>query len=170
MKIINPLEIKRISLPIIVFSDDVRGFFGWLIKNHTKGNYNHVMIMINPGKVVTQGASYKEIPITHYMKGKHRLKFFQPDLDGVKKLKMIEAAEKDLAKPFYRKWYDWPATFGQFIGVKWIQSPWQNFCSEVVAKYLRMFYSIFKRPSPMELNKLCEKIEGIKYYGHWMKD
>ena len=126
--------------------------------------------MINPDKVVTQGSTYKEIPIANYMQGKHRLKFFRPNLDNADKLKIIELVKKDLKEPFYRKWYDWTAIFGQLIGVKWIQSPWQYFCSERVAKYMRLFYEIPKRPTPAELNKFCEEIEGIKYYGHYLYD
>jgi len=126
--------------------------------------------MINPGKVVTQGGTYKEVPITDYMKGKHRLKFFKPDLSGEDKVKMIEAVEEDLKQPFYRKWYDWPAIFGFFIKVKWIQSPWQSFCSERVAKYLRMFFDIPLRPSPAALNQACEAIEKMIYYGHYLDD
>ena len=75
--IIDPLEIKKEDMPIFVFSDDLRGFLGWGIKNHTQGNYNHSMIMIEPGYVVTQGLTYKEIPIADYMKPSARLKFWR---------------------------------------------------------------------------------------------
>ncbi len=170
MRIVDPLRISKLALPMIVLSDDTRSFFGWAIKNHTHGLYNHIMIMINPQKVVTQGLTYKEIPITKYMEGKHRLKFWQPDLSGEDKLRMIEAVEKDLKKPFWRKGYDFLGIFGQSIKVRWIQNPWKEYCSEVITKYLRMFFVISKRRSPAELNRICGDLEGVKYYGHWIKD
>ena len=170
MKIIDPLKISKEALPLIVFSDDRRGLFSFGIRVHTKGNYSHCMVMIHPGRVVTQGATYKEIPILKYMAGRYRLKFWQPELDGIDKRKMITAVEKDLKQPFWKKWYDGLGVVGQLFRIRWLQSPWQCFCSERVAKYLRMFFIVPKRPSPAELNRLFEERSGMKYYGHYLDD
>ncbi|GAG51830.1 unnamed protein product, partial [marine sediment metagenome] len=71
MKLIYPTKITIDDLPMVVFSDDVRGFLPWMIKAHTQGSYNHCMWMVDPGYFVTQAWTYKEIDIKRYMGGRH---------------------------------------------------------------------------------------------------
>jgi hypothetical protein len=187
MQIINPLDISRGSLPLFVFSDDMRSFMGWMIKSHSKGNWNHIMMMINPGKVVTQGGLYHEIPITEYMKPNIRLKFWQyRNLPIKNKEEIIRMIYKELHKPIWLKWtnwYDWIGIIGQGLGkihpiFRKINNPWQRYCSERVRprvaqlpinkKFLNE--NLSQKPAPGEINQFFKKIDEMIIFGYWDKD
>lgn len=171
MKIISLLEIKKVSLPLLVLTDDIRGAISFSIKAHSKGNYNHTMWLIEPGVLASQGGMYKRVPLEKYMTGRHRLKLWQPDLSGTEKLELIETINKALDAPWWTRTYDYIGIFGQLVGLKCIQNPWQDYCSEKDSAYIRKYIpEIPLRPSPSQLNKACEKIEKMKYFGHWFLD
>lgn len=172
MKIINPLIIPKEAFPILVLSDDVRGLFSLTIKIHAHGNYNHTMWLIEPNVLASQGLwLYKRVALKNYMTGKHRLKFWQPDLTGVQKQELIKTVNNSLNQPWWKRTYDYVGIVGQAIGIKSLQIPFQNYCSERDANYIRKYYPDFPlRPSPPQVNRACEAIEGIKYYGHWFID
>ena len=174
-KIIDPLHIPTNLFPIFVFSDDLRGFIGWAIKSHSKGSYNHCMIMTRPGFVATQGWTYKEVPIETYMKGQHRLKFwYYKDIDNIDIVDISTEVVKDLNQSWWKKSYDWLGIIGQAINIRWLQNPFKNYCSERVAKYARLINKledkIPKQPSPAELNQAFINIPQMKIYGYWFKD
>jgi len=174
--IIDPLSLKRQHLPVIVLTDDIRGFMGWIIKAHQHGNYNHIMMMVYPGSVVTQGWTYKEVDIEEtYMTGKHRLKFWRiKDLTPQERINIEEAVDKDLKAPWYRKMYDVVGIIGKLIRIRKIQSPWQYYCNERVERYLRLIPSLrLKIPlhsSPSHLNKLFKGLTEMEFVGYWFKD
>jgi len=171
MKIINPLIIPKEALPILVFSDDMRGLFSLGIKVHSKGIYNHTMWLIEPKVLASQGGLYKRVPLVKYMTGRHRLKFVQPDLTGVEKLELIETINKALNQPWWLRTYDYVGVLGQLVRLRSIQIPFQNYCSERDANYIRKYIKeIPLRPSPSRLNRACKNIERMKYYGHWAQD
>lgn len=171
MKIINPLDIKKEALPLLVFTDDVRGFISFGIKVHSKGNYNHTMMLIEPNVLTSQGVLYRRVPLEKYMTGRHRLKFWQPDLSHFKKVRLIETIEEALNQPWWRRTYDYVGILGQLIRLRCIQNPFQSYCSERDSAYLREYIpEIPLRPSPSVLNKACEEIEKMVYYGHWFMD
>ena len=171
MKIINPLKITEKALPILVLSDEIRGLISFGIKVHSKGNYNHTMWLIEPGVLASQGTLYKRVPLKKYLSGRHRLKFWQPDLTGNEKVELIETINKALNQPWWKRTYDYIGIIGQLFRLRSIQIPFQNYCSERDSNYIRKYIpEIPLRPSPSQFNKACEKIERMKYYGHWMKD
>ena len=107
MRLIDPLKIKSEDLPLIVFSDDLRGFFAWGIRVHSEGNYSHSMLMIREGTFVTQGGTYSEIPITKYMSNRYRLKFWKiKGLTEDDKSRIRFAVDEDLAQNWWHKSYD----------------------------------------------------------------
>lgn len=171
--IINPLmDLQIKDLPVIVLVDDARSFIGWGIKHHTNGNYNHAMIMTKLGAVATQNWVYKEMPLQEYLKPQLMLKFWTyTPMSGVSRRGIEEMVIKDLKKPWWGRRYDFLGIVGQFTGIKWIQSPWANFCSEIVAKYLRtvpqLTKTIPKEPSPSGLNDLFNKTPGFVCLGYW---
>ena len=173
MKIINPLEIKSEDLPLIVFSDDLRGFFAWGIRVHTEGLYSHAMLMVTPKEVVTQGGTYSEVPIEKYMSNRYRLKFWSiKNLTIYDKIRILDAVNEDLKQPWWRKRYDWlGVAIGQLFRVKWIQNPFTYYCSERVAKYLRLIPflkdKIPAQPAPSKLNKLFKTLPELEVYGYW---
>lgn len=175
MNIIDPLNIKKEDLPLIVFSDDLKGFIGWAIKAHTDGVYNHVMIMMRPGYVVTQGWTYKEIPIEKYMSSRYRLKFWQiKDIEHRDILAIRNAVDDDLEASWWAKSYDWLGIVGQFLKLRGINNPKKSYCSERIANYLNLLSylkdDIPLHPSPSRLNKIFKTLDRMKVLGWWMAD
>lgn len=171
MKIIKPLEITKKELPILVLSDDVRDPVSFVIKVHDKGNYGHTMWWIEPEVLASQGGLYKRVPLEKYLSGRHRLKFWQPNLTGSEKIELIRTINAKLDQPWWFRTYDYVGIFGQLVRLKSIQIPFQNYCSERDARYIRKYIpEIPLRPSPSELNRACEKIKKMKYYGHFVND
>lgn len=171
MKLINPLQIPKEAFPMLVLSDEVRGIISFSIKVHQEGYYGHTMWLIEPNVLASQGKLYRRVPLKKYLSGRHRLKFWQPDLVGTEKLELIETIVKALDQPWWKRMYDYVGIFGQLFRLKSIQLPFQNYCSERDSAYIRKYIpKIPLRPSPPELNRACDEIERMKYYGHWIPD
>lgn len=175
MKIIDPYKIKISDLPLFVLSDNMRGFFSFGIKTHTDGNYSHIMTMTSPNYFDTQVWIYKQVPISAYMKRGYRLKFWKYNgFSLVERMSIIEAIRKDLKAPLWERTYDILGIVGQFVHLRWINIPWKNFCSERVAKYLRMCEKlreqILVHPSPADLNRLFKDIIEFECLGYWIME
>lgn len=160
-RFVDPINFTETDLPIIVLADDRRGFFGWGIKAHEHGNYNHAMIAHKPGYLVTQGFdSFKEVRITSYLDSGQMLKFWRIKNMSQGEINTISRnITRRISLPWYKKSYDWIGIFGQLIHVKFIQSPFQSFCSEQVrADYIspvdRSARLVPKEPSPSDLDRV----------------
>ena len=175
-KFVDPLTFNDNDTPIIILCDDLRGFTGWAIKSHTKGNYNHACIIHRPGRIVSQGfTSFKAHDISVYLTPGMMLKFWRiKDLTMLEKVSIRSAISSRLALPWWRRTYDFLGVVGgQLTGMKWIQSPFQAFCSEqVMDDYISVIprakaVEIYK-PSPSELNAAFtnhpELMECLGYY------
>ena len=174
-KIIDPLALTQDQMPVIVLCDDLRGFLGWIIKAHTSGNYCHAMIMRQPGQTVTQNNVLKEIPILGYMKPAEMLKFWRIKNLTADEAKIIfDAIAKDLAKPWWKRMYDLVGLIGQAVWMPFIQTPGLNYCSENVAKYMRMIPR-FKAWLPAEVNPskmdavFKSHSEDMELVGYWFQ-
>lgn len=125
-------DIPLDQYPVIVFADNNSDPVNSAIKVRTGANYSHVMWMIEPGVMASQGfMNYAKVPIDKYMNASERMKFV--GLNGVTALgrkAIIDSINAKLNGPFYRKWYDWLGIFGQLVGLPWIQTPWFDYCSE----------------------------------------
>lgn len=168
-KIINPAELS--SFPIVVLCSDMRGVVSSLIKIRT-GNFNHAMIMVRPGLVVTQNFVLKEIPISKYMESGRIMQFWA--INGLTKddlEKMVCQINKDLKSPWWARSYDFLGILGQATGLTWIQSPFGNYCSENVAKYLRILKKdVPKRPDPSDLGILFKNSpDDFENIGMWVE-
>ena len=165
---INIYEIKE--FPVIVLVDDRRSFLGFAIKNHSKGNYNHIMILFMPDMLASQDMSgYRIVNISKYLKRKYMLKFWA--YTGNKRDELIDSIKKDLKASKVSKSYDFLGIIGQLLHWKWINNPRTYFCSERVSKHLRKIgMKLPKRPSPSELNQLFKKKKNMKLLGHWFED
>ena len=170
--LIDPLDLTQEDMPVFVFSDDRRSFIGWAIKAHSKGNYNHIMIMVNPCRVVTQGGTYKEIPIKRYMKPFIHLKFWKcHNITPAEAYQIFNKVGKDLKLPWWRKLYDFIGIVGHLVGVRWVNIPWLSYCSERVLSYVRVILKdVESRQSPAELNELFKKEKRMTLIGHWWED
>ena len=174
-KIINPLNFKDEDMPLFVLSDDLRSFIGWGIKAHSGGNYNHIMIMVKPGYIISQGVSYKEIPIKEYMKSSQMLKFWKyKNIIEQEKDFILTKAEADLKEPWWKRRYDYLGIVGQFFHIRWLNDPFRRYCSERVAEYLCLIKPIKekipKKPSPADLNRLFNQIPEFEVVGYYWED
>lgn len=156
------LDIPERCLPLLVLSDNLRSFFGWAIKAHEHGCYNHLMWMVTPGFFHTQDVVFRRVPATKYLDGSHRLKFWtninwnapaQPRLSLLRcKVRM------DAQKKWWKRLYDPLAIVGQAFNMNWIQIPGIDICSDK-ASYLKLVdreYDL-KHPSPTDVNRWCSE-------------
>src|SRR3990167_9081560 len=134
----NPCDIKKEDGPFIVFSDQTSGWMEFLIKFRTKGNWNHVMLCLEPGYFVSQGNTYSKAPFSRYMRKNFRLKFVS--IAGITeegKQAIRDSVEEKLQLPWWKKMYDFPGILGQAIGVKGFNVPWWEYCSEDAPNHLK---------------------------------
>lgn len=121
-----------VNAPYIVLSDITNDLVASLIKVRTNGNYNHVMTSIKQGELETQGGLYKTLPMDAYMKKGHRLKFYTLNVSPDAIQSFMADIQKELAAPFWQRWYDWIGILGQAIGQEWFNTPGLKYCSERV--------------------------------------
>jgi len=170
--LINPYSIKQEDLPLVVLSDHTSGWIQFLIKMKSNANYNHIMWMHKPGMLASQGNMFSEIPLSRYMTGNSRLKFWKPKWTTSSRLLILNMIDIDLKKHWWHRKYDYLGILGQAIGIKKINSPGSMYCSERVAYYLRkVFDGIPAHPSPHDLNQLFKtKEEDFQVYERWQAD
>lgn len=162
--------------PIMIFSRNLRSWLGSSISTVTSNTYNHFMWQIDYSNLATQDNFWHKESIFNYMQGEHILKFVVDTRWTVQqRIELLEAMDKDLAKPFYNRAYDYLAIFGQAIHQPWIQIPWLDICSER-GKYLRITDSEYrlKHPSPGDINTYQKEHQetehegGYKVIGRWL--
>lgn len=177
-------DIPANDFPLIVFADHTYGWVEAFIKIRTKGEYNHVMVAIAPDTFATQGGTYSKQPFKAYMKDGNRLKFVR--IIGLTKEganKILASVEEKLAMPWYRKTYDWLGILGQAIGIKKINSPLAEYCSEDVAQHVKACADTFPNKyktilelmpahgSPQDLNEYVKKYPSLfETYLRWDSD
>lgn len=173
---IDPYELLTSQLPVFILCDNLRDFIGWSIKAHTSGNYSHCVVMINPYKVVSQDVVLNERLIDSYRSEKYVLKFYQiKNITEDEKQLITNAVKDDLNKPWYKRFYDVVGFVGQAFDIYKLQLPSLNYCSENVAKYMRLIPRIAlwlpKEVSPSKINDLCKQHpEDVELLGYWIKD
>ena len=164
---INPYKIKE--FPVIILVDNRRSFISWAIKAHSKGNYQHVMILYMHDLCASQDATYKTVHIDKYLKKHVMLKFWV--YTGKEKEKILDSIRRDLITSRLERRYDFLGILGQLLRLKWINNPKTYYCSERVAKHMRDAGMILpKHPSPSKLNQLFKEIPEMKCLGHWFAD
>lgn len=182
--ILNPHEIGYDDLPLIVLSDHSSGLIEWIIKWRTKGTYNHIMWLIFPGLLASQGNTYSMVPIERYMRYGNRLKFIEvAGLTDIEKIRIRISIEKKLKLPWWKKLYDWPGILGQALGVTGININGLNYCSEDVVSHLfpciesvegdlkEVLSQLPFHGSPEDLNDYFKQHpQHFKIYGRWDSD
>jgi len=173
-KRIDPLQIPESDLPLIVMEEDRRSFLGWAIKDHSKGNYNHICEMTKPGMVASQDpCGFKEKPIDVYLKPQIFLKFWRyMPLTAQIKETWLSGIDKELKQSGWARRYDFLGILGQAINVRWLQSPWAHYCSERVAEHIQkpLNIDIPKKPTPNDMNMAFNKDARFEVYGYWFMD
>ena len=175
LKLVDPRSFTQedfdVSGPIFVESADMRGFFGFGIRLRTKSNFNHSMMMRQPGLICSQNLFYKEVPIEQYMKPGMILKFWVcQDITAVEKRYIQHKIKRDLAKPWYKRFYDFPGVVGQLFGMRWFNISWLNYCSERVARKVRVILPSLRRyPTPEDIEIEFKRSRRMKILGYWFK-
>ncbi len=145
-------KFKRVR---IVFADHDYGIIASIIKGRTKGKWSHVMLEVEEGIVATQGfTDYVKVPLINYMKDGNKLKFIELDgLTDVGIQAVLDSVNKKLALPRWKRGYDFLGLIGQATGIKWIQDPWHEYCSEDVPGHLvKAFKAVGEAGFPFNLN------------------
>ena len=166
-------DIMGIELfPMIVFSDALFSWIGTAIKQHQAWSYNHAMWLKAPGVLASQDATFKQVPVTEYLQGEHRLKFWtNPLWSEEDRGKLLQAIEADLQLPWYRRLYDPLAIIGQALHMDWLQIPGVSICSDR-AGYLSLVdpeYNL-KHPDPADVNRWLDSRGIYDVYGRFIPD
>jgi len=171
-KFISPTVFASWSMPVIVLSDDMRSFIPWIIRAHTSGNWNHVMLMVRQDFVVTQNNVLKEIPIQKYMTDTQLLKFWRVKSITPKQLEeLILQVDKEIQLPWWKRSYDYLGIFGQALHLPWIQAPFAWFCSERVVDFLRKYvFFPWLRPDPSDMDVWFKQHpDTYELLGYWVE-
>jgi len=164
------LGLKETDMPLIVFSDKIDGVFSWFIRRFS-GAPTHAMFMVEPGKVITQEWRIKERPISHYLDGKYKLWFWRGIHWG--------APEKAKARILAKRWldrengdYDVLGVIGHALRMRWLNNPFDFYCSEMVAALLnKMDGCVYRRhPSPARLMRSCKENRRMKLVGRYVPE
>jgi len=165
--IINP---HKLDIPTFVLVDDRRGWFGFLIKQHSKGNYNHIAELFMLDMLASQDTvGYRTVNIEKYLKKRYMLKFWA--YTGKRQAELVDCIKKDLKSSVRQRRYDFLGIIGKLLHLSWINNPKTYFCSERASKHLRSIgMKLPKHPSPSELNQLFKTKTSMKCLGHWFSD
>ena len=121
-----------------ISKDGTFDFVSYLIKLRTQSEWNHSMVMRNPGYVVSQGIQLAENKIDDYMKNGTRMDFFTLTNPNQNIINLMNAyIDKRLSGNWFSKSYDFLGIFGQLIGVPAIHTPGLNYCSEFTLSVLK---------------------------------
>jgi len=157
---------------MLILSDNLTSWFSKEIKEHTNGNYNHVMWLWWPGTVASQGWRFREENLSIYLEGKHRVKFwYNPKWPPVLREYLSAKLWADVLAAGK---FDWWGVFGQLAasickipGLTGINFPGRNYCSEEAGSVLNRAELSFKmkHPSPADLDRWCKAAPQMEVYG-----
>ena len=165
------MNIPERLLPMVVFSDNLRSFFSSAIKQHSEGNYNHLMWLVRPCVIASQNYLFQSQPVQDYFNG-FRLKFWHcPEWTPAQRKQIIDAIDADLAQPWYRRMYDYLAIVGQGIGISALQTPGIDICSDK-GKYLKLvdLHYDLAHPDPEDVNHYLMMQRKYEVYGRYLPD
>lgn len=184
MQISDPRLIPVQDLPLFVFSDNATDLIAFLITWRTKGIWNHSMLAHRPGLFAVQGLTYKENPMSNYLKKGCRMDFYElVNMDSFINTKIYEYISNRLRMPWYKKIYDWVGIFGQAIGLPKIHTPGLEYCSVDVTNCLKsvaqflpeldksVILAIPNEVNPQELHDIMVSNPKVfKEYGYYESD
>lgn len=162
----------------IMLVNNSRDFVSWGIKDDTASNYSHAGTQRTPLGFDSQEMFqlFKNVPIKNYMIPSNMLKFWSINNLTQEEWQMLNSAvQADLDAPWYKKIYNYIGIIGQFTKFTWISMPGTYFCSQRVAKYLRML-SRFSAVLPENVSPGFEDAffnahpELVTCIGYWFSD
>jgi len=167
------------DLPIFVYCDG-GSLFGWLIRKIDKSKASHLQALAwieGRIQIATQGLTFTTAPVDH-MAGYNCKLIYNPEWSEVERKVLTEAIKKRLALPWYKRFYDIPGVIGEAFNWDWLQVGWLDFCSEAIARMLKLVDPDFSdwlksnpSPTPREFN-LWTKAHNPPYevYGRYSPD
>lgn len=157
--------------PMLCFADNPRALFGFLVKTRTRGVYSHFQWLLAPGQIATQGFSFHQVPAVQYA-GYH-LKFVYSRTWTPREREILRLSiEQDLKRPWYKTRYDFAAIVGQALGIRWIQNPRLQICSDTAAhlRWIEPGYDL-RWPTPSDVNAWTKARSGrYRVFGRYFPD
>ena len=147
-------ELLRHGFPQMMLTRNTRSFLGSSISGVTKGFYNHFCWLTSIDKVASQDWIFHSVDLDDYLTDKYIVKFVIDNRwNRIARQKLIGAINNDLNQPFYKRLYDPLAILGQLTGLKWLQIPMLDICSDYGC-YLKLTDSKYnlKYPNPSSIN------------------
>lgn len=165
-KILDP-RLLDTDFPIVCLVSNNNNIVAWLIRVFSKGSYNHVCWLYEQGQLASQDGHYRSVPIEHYMTSGCKLKFYAfTKLTCIQRNLLLIRIKNKLAQ---KSRYDWLGIVGQATGLRFINNPWTNYCSESLGDDIRKVYDgLRKWPNPEDIDKFCGDPTKFTYLGHWI--
>lgn len=173
--LLTATDIRKLDrdLPLLVLTDNLTSYVSWRIKRHTRGNYNHVMWLMDQGQVASQDLFFHKTSIEPYLNGKYRVKlWWSPEWKLWDRVRLRVALNQALQRPPRLRRYDVLGILGQYIRVPALNRPRLNYCSEIAAEVLREVEPGYqaKHPSPADINRWCKGQPHMQVYGLYDPD
>lgn len=170
----NPYRLTSEDLPLIVLSSHSSGFIQMWIRWRTKSYYSHIMTMIWPGELASQGNVFSSVPLDRYMTKNSRLKFWRiKDLTQDEEELIYKRIIDRLNLPWWKRLYNYPGIIGQATGLKFINSIFKfPYCSQQVKRDFLdgVIEGVPDNPSPKDLNEFMKTHERFEVAGRWAAD
>ena len=160
------LTLPADHFPYVVFSANLFKDLGRRIRRQRRWWANHAMVMTRPGFVETQGVMFRRVPVRSYF-GSSLMKFVHPEgWTDEQRQAFTDRVEADLALPWWRRLYDFPAIIGQLTNFQSIQIPGLEICSSRVGLAIAAADPSFylRQASPDQINS------WMKDSGNWNVD
>lgn len=127
------------------------------------------MTLFKKGFFASQGVLYKAIPIERYLDTQLMEFWHCDDMTAVERLYILEKINKGLKLPWWRRIYDYPGVIGQALGLRNIQIPFLNYCSERGEQIARILIpDVGYRNSPGSLRKKFVESPRMSILGYYI--
>lgn len=159
-------DIPANKLPMPVVSESAFSLFGCLIVGHQRDFYSHSMWLYRPGWFATQGFTFS-LKQLEPIAAKCRLKLFDCEFNQMQKSEIEYRIHEQLNDSWFLRRYDIVGVLGQLLGLRNLNIPYLNYCSERVGNDLASVFPGFqiKKPTPSDINRWCSK--HLKIYGYY---
>ena len=157
-------ELLKHGFPQMMLTRNTRSFLGYKISAVTKGFYNHFCWLINFDTVASQDFIFRRVSLDSYLTDDYVVKFVTDTRWGFgSRLLLLDTIHDALRMPVWKRLYDPVAIIGQYTGIKWLQLPMFNICSDY-GRYMKLNdpkYNL-RFPSPSDINKYQKENQACK--------
>jgi hypothetical protein len=156
--------------PQMVFVDRTSGMFALAVKAKTKGIYGHFCWLVGPDELASQWFWFRREHLEHY-KGAYIKFVHNPNWTDLDRIALLTAIKIDLALPWYKTRYDVIGIIGELFGIKWMNRPGLDFCSER-GRYLSLVDPQYNlaHPDPTQLNLYTKSSGKYEVTGRYIPD